>query len=244
LTPRPLARQDGSSWLLISAGGQVNHSYAAEEAHLKRRVFQTAGAVSLLLSLSLTVLWVRSYRWRDVLSRVSLHPTQRLYEDHRVYLVSQRGTLWVEWDRSSYQPSQGEPWPQVSEWLVISDWQSERDAPAIDPNLPMTRCLGFGWTVSWHRVGHQYVENGVGPYVLVEVPHWSIVVLTAILPIWQLVAFTKRRRARRSDLIICANCGYDVRATPNRCPECGAVAQPPHNQPMQRTATASTVVVK
>ena len=44
-----------------------------------------------------------------------------------------------------------------------------------------------------------------------------------------------RRTEHRKQMGLCRNCGYDLRATPGRCPECGEVTQPPHNPPMQRT---------
>jgi hypothetical protein len=52
------------------------------------------------------------------------------------------------------------------------------------------------------------------------IPWLALVAVTALLPtVWVLVA--RPRRAWRHGL--CPACGYDLRATPDRCPECGAV---------------------
>src|SRR4051812_22642149 len=53
---------------------------------------------------------------------------------------------------------------------------------------------------------------------LVAFPHWSLVLISAIAPV---VWF--RTRPSRVRPGMCARCGYDLRATPTRCPECGFI---------------------
>ena len=55
------------------------------------------------------------------------------------------------------------------------------------------------------------------------VPRW-LVLLPLTLPAWAW-AFTTLRRRRKAKRGLCANCGYDLRATPGRCPECGEEPQ-------------------
>jgi hypothetical protein len=51
------------------------------------------------------------------------------------------------------------------------------------------------------------------------VPLWFCAILFAILPLLQLHSLARLRRRRKKGL--CVNCGYDLRASGNQCPECG-----------------------
>lgn len=70
---------------------------------------------------------------------------------------------------------------------------------------------------------HQLELDGTG--LILAAPYWACELMLLILPAYLLFAHLKTRRFRNLELgtIPCANCGYDLRASPDRCPECGLI---------------------
>src|SRR5207237_336728 len=82
----------------------------------------------------------------------------------------------------------------------------------------------------WAALGFAYgrAESTTIPgprATFVQVPYWAVVVASTLLPAaWFVRHRGFARRRRRADAGQCLTCGYDLRQTPQRCPECGAAA--------------------
>ena len=73
--------------------------------------------------------------------------------------------------------------------------------------------VGFRWERSAINVGDAFVA----------VPYWALLA-AALTPAGVVAGVWSRRRRRRVRAGHCRRCGYDLRASPERCPECGSTA--------------------
>jgi hypothetical protein len=166
---------------------------------MKRRLLNLLTLLSLLVCVAVSVLWVRSYWVAD------------MFVTARNAVGSCLGKLA----------------------LLRSYGTEEDNAPAArglgryDPdNLNLQIGLAFQGSREW-AVGDACVlldGDRAGGTVLVVVPDWAVVLLTAAVPVARAVRLYRRRRWTPGR---CRGCGYDLRATPDRCPECGAPATTP-----------------
>ena len=109
--------------------------------------------------------------------------------------------------------------------------------PALQAELDLWK-NSFGRPVSGHVLG-VYWRNGPaiewpmnlgrirksGDYLTITVSGWLLMLLFAILPCIRWLPPAIKRLSDRpiAALNPCRECGYDLRATPRQCPECGTI---------------------
>ena len=186
---------------------------------MTRRLLNLLTALSLLMCVVACALWVRSYRATDSLDYTSgrneygggtfpggVHLSRTFAPEVQSYMRDG----WF-FDSHAYGPgrigSADVTWlPEQHDWSHWGfDARYREDAPddttpgAIVPRTPGRPLLFATWTLS--------------------LPCWFLALATGVLPAaW--VARTIRSRTRRTRRH-CPACGYDLRATLERCPECG-----------------------
>ena len=98
-------------------------------------------------------------------------------------------------------------------------WRHARLAPGPIRQMMPDRVIGmFGYGVMNSTTALP------GTYFAIVVPYWLLALLSAVPLILTGFRYRLRRAARRIAAGLCPTCAYDLRASPGRCPECGAVA--------------------
>lgn len=187
-------------------------------ASVWRRLFTFAAATSaLLLALALwqcirTQSVDRYAGWRSSWNTFS--PTLYHSESEREFVVSSAGWQFTRSFKFTSLPAVA----AVNEPLA---WFGYGDSSFVPRNsAPSQRSFGFAFTrISDPPFSVDPTRHG-GWSILI--PHWAIVLTSAILPcLWLYRLKPRYRRALRLRQGLCLNCGYDLRASPTRCPECG-----------------------
>jgi hypothetical protein len=166
-------------------------------------------------------LWIRSFSVGDVLALC-------VGRDARVQvLASSKGRLCLGLTNIAlgherawtFLYLEGED-PQAS--MMMLDTPRINLHPAINPPAYLPSPLGDGF----HGFGFASSQPGVlmnvaGSQVsYVAFPHWALILVLTAAGLWGLFSPAYRRRMRLARGL-CGQCGYDLRAGHERCPECG-----------------------
>jgi hypothetical protein len=213
---------------------------------MRRKVFSITAAASLAICVATAGLWVRSYFAGDDLHRRTQWPEGGNWYRRQWRISSRDGGLrldvethvtnWPLRTTGGVLSAQGgghlteigfdvNPRAGTGGRWELGRWYWTTSRPAsLGPGEVLSGNLWFSlWT---ERKSGRQVATGVlrktGFHL--QIPHWFVVLLASLAPgVWLI---RRHRRASRVRLGRCAGCGYDLRASPGRCPECGTPAVP------------------
>ena len=78
---------------------------------------------------------------------------------------------------------------------------------------------GFGWL--WGPSPAPFA-GGSAYEIAISLPDWFIMLLSGSIAAWRVRERVKSKMHLRKDMVAyCQKCGYDLRASKDRCPECG-----------------------
>jgi hypothetical protein len=160
-------------------------------------------ALSLLLCVATAALWWRSWHRSDVF--------ERRHQVDGFTLMSGVGEFWVNVYR--FDPSKRAMRDQNHTLWLHSPFDAERQRTWIR----MRDATGRAGFFAEHYRTPEIFKDGW----LVKAPYWALASVLAVAPMISFVGAARRRGRRRSGR--CSVCGYDLRSTPDRCPECGAI---------------------
>jgi hypothetical protein len=172
-----------------------------------RYCFTILAAISLLLLMALSALWIRSYSIGDewIFGRGLAYAGGNFAQGSLFLRIDERLPYEGSYD---YGPEYHHGALNRVDFddMLRSSENGERAA---------------SWKIGRlsHRTKHTAPHWWYGAW---EIPLWLPALVLLIAPVIWLLQWWRRFRSRRSrGRGVCPACGYDLRATPDRCPECG-----------------------
>lgn len=190
---------------------------------MRRKLHAAILIGSLMLAILSAEFWVRSQRLRDQLVVPLGFGRYVLFTS-----MNDRGAILLlsGWRRDIAVTRISEPYGYNNQGIDIigaGDWRYMSNPVAVvetGQNPSISYYPPRGTYVGYHRyIGASYIWTGFA--------FWLACLLFGAWPIVWSGLFLRRRRLvnRRRRLGLCLHCAYDLRGSPDRCPECGQVVE-------------------
>jgi hypothetical protein len=160
-------------------------------------------------------LWHRSQSIDDAVSylRTDAAPPRII----QAVVGAERGKVLAGFSRSRFSTPLGSHLVDHREWQFIhTPGGSGRTLPPSAHQM-----LGFGFELSGESQS-QFLSVGIATVELgVWFPMWAVMAACGAIAVFSILKLRRRPLPGH-----CRRCGYDLRATHDRCPECGTVITP------------------
>ena len=199
---------------------------------VRRPLRYLAGGAAIVLAIFTIVFWIRSYDRGYLLSYQSSDRTGRILTIHWKRIGLWRGHIELTTESEQYHLDNTAAASHFRYWGLMEEKRDGFSFIPIPKELSMANGVG---DIGTNRFGfgedhERFLGNAIVPSYDkggVSFPCWLMVfvlMLPLMLPMCRMLAGISCR-TRRKRLGLCTGCGYDLRATPNRCPECGTRAK-------------------
>jgi hypothetical protein len=184
------------------------------------------------LAVLTAVVWVRSF-WRVDRVYIRTAGAQWRVESSGGGLTMDRFGGWPEGPTWAYQSLDVDFFRQRTPLVSYSPRNVWRGGPLIGATgrawvqLTATGAVDWGTQLSLEAFKARAAappDITWVPFSSVRISYWAVILLLLLPVIGRFVRWMSVRIARRSRRSrgLCVDCGYDLRASPARCPECGA----------------------